>query len=161
MHTHTYAHVHTHTHACTHIYSHDTAPCRRRLRLSLQTSDVLILLPLSHPLLLCDWRLRLKVRSVAVLLPHPSDAAICTAMLRRGIKRWMKSKLWPYPHQYHTDTSWDGCLLSTYGHVSPSQAMRLSRTHTHTHARANTHLQSVRNNRTLSPLFVCWKFSSL
>lgn len=38
----------------------------------------------------------------------------------RGIKRRIKSKLWPYPHQHRTDTSRDGRLAATYGHV-PSQ----------------------------------------
>ena len=52
---------------------------------------------------------------------------------RRGIKRWIKSKLWSYPHQYHNSR-----LASTYGPVPPSQDRRPSWTHTYTHVQSDS-----------------------
>lgn len=146
-------HMHTHTHTLS--YTHTKIHTHTRSVMIHQSSKVgyachfgslrLRRCVNSHSML---FILRLKVRSAAVFPSHPShNVPYAMPHWDRRIKRWIKSKLWPYPHQYHTDTSRDGRLASTYGHVPPSQGTRPSWTHT------NTHLQLVAHSHSLSPLY--------
>lgn len=147
-------HMHTHTHTL--FYTHTKIHTHTRSVMIHQSSKVgyachfgslrLRRCVNSHSML---FILRLKVRSAAAFPSHPShNVPYAMPHWDRRIKRWIKSKLWPYPHQYHTDTSRDGRLASTYGHVPPSQGTRPSWTHT------NTHLQLVAHSHTLSPSMI-------